>query len=429
MRILVISNLYPPYVLGGYEILCDQVCRELCRRGHEVVVLTSRYGLDGDAPAGDAPELPPSLQVYRTLRLYLSFDRPPRLLRRRRWLIGKYNYRQTRACVKRVHPEIIFIWSQLRLTVGPARAAQASGRPVVYTFNDENITGYLPARFRPTLRGVAAYILDHWVIPSITLKGLVFDHVTCISQCVKQNVIAQGLPIPHARVIYQGIPLEQFPPKADMGSIHHPARLLYVGQLHPYKGVHTLIEAAHRIAERSTGDAHVAPVRFSVTIIGDGPDAYKRRLADLATQGPAVIEFKGKVPHTELPPLYREHDLFVFPSIWREAFGLTHLEAMASGVPVISTANGGQGEFLRHGENALVFQPENAHQLAEHIGRLLRDYALRRRLAERARALVERQFTLERYVSELEAFLQERVAATRSERARGFLPYAMTPSG
>ncbi len=429
MKILVISNLYPPHVLGGYEILCGQVCGELQQRGHEVTVLTSRYGWDGDAPTGDTLEPPSSPRICRTLRLYLPFDRPPQLLRRRRWLVGTYNYRRTRECLRHVRPDVIFIWSQLRLTVGPARAAQASGYPVVYTFNDENIASYFPARFKLTPRGLIAYILDHWVVPSITLKGLRFDHVTCISRCVKRNLIAKGLPISHARVIYQGIPIEQFPPKANMGRIHHPARLLYVGQLHPYKGVHTLIEAAHRIAESRIGDARASSVRFSVTIAGDGPEPYKRQLVDMAAHGAAVIEFKGKVPHAELSSLYREHDLFVFPSIWREAFGLTHLEAMASGIPVISTANGGQGEFLRHGHNALIFEPGNAHQLAERIDQLLRDATLRRRLAERARALVERQFTLKRYVSELETFLQEAVVVARRESVAGFLPRAVTPSG
>ena len=88
----------------------------------------------------------------------------------------------------------------------------------------------------------------------------------------------------------------------------------------------------------------------------------------------------------------------VFPSIWSEPFGLTHLEAMASGVPVVSTANGGQGEFLRDGVNALVFEPEDAEGLACRLASLIVDDSLRRRIALGGRRLVEREFTLTRYV-------------------------------
>ena len=80
---------------------------------------------------------------------------------------------------------------------------------------------------------------------------------------------------------------------------------------------------------------------------------------------------------------------------------------MASGTPVVSTADGGHGEFLKHQENALVFDKENPEQLAGHILRLIYDGDLSRRLAANARAMVERQFTIERYGEALESFLQE----------------------
>jgi spore coat protein SA len=173
--------------------------------------------------------------------------------------------------------------------------------------------------------------------------------------------------------------------------------------LHPYKGVHTLIEAAHIVSSWN----EIPPLEVSV--VGDGPEEYKRQLQDMAFQGRARVEFLGKVPHAKLARLYREHDIFVFPSTWQEPFGLTHLEAMASGTPVISTAGGGHGEFLRDRENALVFEKEKADQLAWHILCLIRDRNLSRRLATRARVVVEREFSLERYAADLEAFLQEMV--------------------
>jgi glycosyltransferase involved in cell wall biosynthesis len=115
-----------------------------------------------------------------------------------------------------------------------------------------------------------------------------------------------------------------------------------------------------------------------------------------------------------LSGVYREHDIFVFPSTWQEPFGLTHLEAMACGTPVISTADGGHGEFLKDGENALIFEKENPGQLAAQISRLISDNDLAGHLAATARAMVEQEFTLQRYVTDIEAFLQE--AATGENR-------------
>jgi glycosyltransferase involved in cell wall biosynthesis len=402
MRIQIISNLFPPHFLGGYEILCAQVCQELARRGHRVTVLTSIHGLKGGVVEREP------LRVYRLLRLYLPFEKPAGLMRGRRWWFGRHNYRRAAEVISQERPEIIFIWSQCRLTLGAARAAQDSGVPVAYTFNDEHVTGYLPARFTPAPRALACYAADRWLFPGNTLYRLELKHVTCISHLLKANLIARGVPIHGARVIYQGIPLQQFPVKAEVGKVAAPTRVLFVGQLNPYKGAHTLIEAAHLVSGRNG----LPPLR--VSIVGDGSEGYKSQLRDRAARGKAAVEFLGKTEHALLPRIYREHDIFVFPSIWQEPFGLTHLEAMASGTPVISTAHGGQGEFLRDGENALIFEKENAAQLAEHILQLVRLKTVGPRLAANARAAVERSFTLERYVAELESFLGEAAQGRRA---------------
>ena len=149
MRILVISNLFPPQVLGGYEILCGQVCGSLRDKGYELEVLTSDHG----AVPGEASQP----WVHRDLRLYLPFGEPAAIARRERLRVGRGNQARTRERVAAFQPDLIFIWSLLRLSIGPARAAQEAGVPALYTFNDETITGYLPARFRWRPRSLAAW--------------------------------------------------------------------------------------------------------------------------------------------------------------------------------------------------------------------------------------------------------------------------------
>ena len=86
MRILVVTNLFPPHYLGGYEILCGQVCRALEERGEEVFVLTSDHGIAAEEER-NSPGLPAS-RVERSLEIYPPFGAPPRIVRRLRWRAG-----------------------------------------------------------------------------------------------------------------------------------------------------------------------------------------------------------------------------------------------------------------------------------------------------------------------------------------------------
>jgi glycosyltransferase involved in cell wall biosynthesis len=180
-------------------------------------------------------------------------------------------------------------------------------------------------------------------------------------------------------------------------------RLLYAGQLHDYKGVHVLLEAADRLARQG--------MRVAVTIAGDGPADYKARLEAFARGSAAPVAFLGRLPQDRLAAVYRTHDVLVFPSEWAEPFGLTHLEAMASGTVVISTAHGGQGEFLEDGINARVFPAGDAGALADRIAGVREAPDLARRIAAAARARVLRDFTVDRYAASLEALLAQAAAA------------------
>jgi glycosyltransferase involved in cell wall biosynthesis len=231
----------------------------------------------------------------------------------------------------------------------------------------------------------------------------------CVSLDIKRRLLEQGLPIENSQVIYRGIPIEQFPLREHPGSLHQPIRLLFVGQVHSYKGVHTLIDAAHRLAERhGTG-------YLTVSIVGEGVGEYKKGLVAQASSGPAEVKFLGKVAHRDLSVLYREHDIFVFPSAGGgyEGFGATALEAMASGLPVVGTTQGGMAELFVHEKNALVFEAEQPEDLAEKLERMIADNDLRQRLVLTARRQMEQDFTIAGYAEKMERFVLEAAAQDR----------------
>jgi glycosyltransferase involved in cell wall biosynthesis len=124
------------------------------------------------------------------------------------------------------------------------------------------------------------------------------------------------------------------------------------------------------------------------------------------------VEFIGFVQHERLPEVFRAHDVLLFPSICDEGLGITILEAMASGLPVLGTASGGSAEILKHEETGLVFPKEDAEACAAQLARLLDDRELFERLRRNARLLVEENFRIERLMDQIERSLQSHLAAS-----------------
>jgi len=154
----------------------------------------------------------------------------------------------------------------------------------------------------------------------------------------------------------------------------HPRRILYVGEVSRAKGLDVLIRAFAEL-KAQIGDAELL-------IGGKGKD--RALLEDLARSlGLRDVEFRGFVPEDELAELYASAAVMVFPS--RYGFGLSSLEAMATGTPVVVTATLDAPEFIE--DAGLLVEPENATELARNIGRVLSDPALH---AELTRKGIER---------------------------------------
>jgi glycogen synthase len=117
-------------------------------------------------------------------------------------------------------------------------------------------------------------------------------------------------------------------------------------------------------------------------VVGSGDDEAEQGLralvAELGLQ--ERVRFTGIVPREELPARYAAADAVLFPVRWREPWGVVPLEAMGVGRPVVATGRGGSGEYLRDGENALLFDAEDPAALAARVERLASDEMLRARL-------------------------------------------------
>jgi glycosyltransferase involved in cell wall biosynthesis len=173
-------------------------------------------------------------------------------------------------------------------------------------------------------------------------------------------------------------------------------RLLFIGRLVPYKGVDVLLRA-------------MADVDATAWIVGSGP-LRDQLEADAARLGVASrVQFLGGLPDAEVVARLHACDVFVLPSVTHaETFGMVQLEAMACGVPVVSTSvRSGVPWVNQQGQTGLVVEPGNADELARALRMLIADPGLRRRLGEAGRARVASDFTLEAMASQTAALYRD----------------------
>jgi N-acetyl-alpha-D-glucosaminyl L-malate synthase BshA len=147
-----------------------------------------------------------------------------------------------------------------------------------------------------------------------------------------------------------------------------------------------------------------------LVMVGDGPE---RQQAEAEAQQLGVADrvfFLGQIE--SVAPLLAGADVFLLPST-NESFGLSALEALASGVPVIGTDAGGLPEVVRHGETGFLCPVGDVEAMSEAAVRLLEDRDLWQTMSERAAADARERFSLDSIVAEYEAFYEYTLARAR----------------
>jgi glycogen synthase len=351
VKILSVGNMYPPHSLGGYEEVWRGATLHLRERGHQVRVLTTDYRRRDGAGGAES-------DVHRELRWYWRDHRFPRIGPAGILSLERHNRRALDRHLRQFAPEVVSWWGMGGMSL--SLLDRVHPVPTV-AFVHEDWLVYGPrvdrwTRVRSRLgRGFRPNPGSAWVFNS--------EHTRRVALSVHPY-------LDHTGVAYPGVNASLFRPAPA-----HPWRwrLLYVGRLDPRKGVEVGIEALTHLPSEAT-----------LTIIGDGDDAYASELRRLVERHGLAgrVGFLGRRPRAELPVIYAAADAVLFPVTWEEPFGLVPLEAMAVGRPVVATGRGGAAEYLRDRENCLLFDTGDASSLAAAVHRLAADERLRARLRE-----------------------------------------------
>ena len=408
MRLLFLSNFYPPIHGGGYAQLCAEVARAMEANGHTVGILTSNYQRS-QAPLQEK-------NIYRLLHLEgdLFYYRPLKFLLRGQKQ-KQENSAALRQTVQKFKPDLIFVWGMWMLSLDqPALCEQLLPSRVVYylagqwpALSDVNVAYWSHPAHRWFMRW-PKQLLSKIVLPSGTVHEvsvLKFNHVLCVSQALRENLIQQGLPFTRAKVVHNGIQVTQFRRENDAKErfCQGKLRLLYAGQVAQHKGVHTIIDAMSLLKPE------LEAKRIDLTILGGGHPAYRARLdqtIEVDRLG-KYISFCDKVPREAMVGWLHQFDVLLFPSIYEEPLARIVQEAMAAGLVVVGTLTGGTKEILVDGENGLVFPAENTAVLANQIAQLIDDPDLCWRLAQAGCETVQQKFTIAQMIAEIEKYLQK----------------------
>ena len=244
LRILVVSNLYPPHCIGGYELGCRDVVHELRARGHSVDVLTSFWGVD--RPCSEGP-------IHRWLEV--DFGGMPDLIHLMRLAqMEACNGRAFARAVDELKPDIVYFWNMGHLSISLAFAAHARRIPSCYYVFDEWLSKWESDAWFNLCRGsynsAGRRIGQKMLRPALRFLGMMpvgeldLTHAQFASYFLKGGALAAGKAVSACEVIHWGIDIARFPYQAVL---REPKRILYAGQLVPVKGVGTAIEAMNII--------------------------------------------------------------------------------------------------------------------------------------------------------------------------------------
>jgi starch synthase len=366
VKVLFLTNEYPPHIYGGAGVVVDQLTRALKQRMKvEVRCFGEREPTDDGvvvrgytpwerlkADKVGEPRFAPALE---TLSIDLAMARDP-----------------VDADVAHAHTwyaDMAGLWIRMLHRI-----------PLVVTLHSLE-----PLRPWKADQLGSGYLLSSWIEKTVVETA---DRVIAVSHKMRDDILAHFQADPaRVVVIHNGIDPDRF---RRTEARDHLERLgvktpyvLFVGRITDQKGIFHLIEAAKHL-----------PAGVQVVLCASAPDTpeIEERLRRAVATMPNVRWINEMVKHEVVVQLYSHAAVFCCPSVY-EPFGIINLEAMACETPVVASAVGGILEVVVDGETGLLVPPAQPDALAAALTRLLNDPDTRRRMGQAGRRRVEAQFS------------------------------------
>jgi len=363
MRLLFVCNEYPPSQHGGIGTFVQTLGRELVKQGHTIYVVGYERSVNKETHEDDQgihviriPQKRALTLKFHLFRFSLSaFTSRIRLSR------------QVNKLVKQHQIDLVesYDWSgPLWFSTVCPLLVRLHGAYTAHAIYEHNRPGYLMRLLEQRNVSIA-------------------DHLVAVSHHIRESTLkALGMPAHPCDVIYNGVDVSFFAP---VPNIHPDANVvLFVGKIHPRKGIRELLEAWEIVHKRMPS--------AKLRLVGSMPKSVSLETYLIGLDiDPASIEFVDFVPHKELPAIYCSAAVVVMPSK-AEAFGLTCAEAMACQSAVVMTSLASGSELIEDKISGLLANPLHPQEFADAIIWLLQNQPLRVQYGRAARERVLRLF-------------------------------------
>lgn len=393
-RILICSSFYPPYFIGGAELIAHYQAREFTRQGHEVEVFAGtvepmgpRYSLHTETYDG--------VKVHRVVLTAGDFDAT------RENFHKKEVEELFQKILQEFQPNVVHCHNLIGLTTGLLRLAKKSGCIVALTVHDhwgfchKNIMGKEPGEICEDIFScqdcMSEIALENGLkLPTSLRQSYLYYQLDAVdafispSRYLASTYLRAGFPAARMQVVWYGIDTDKFgaivkKPDPDR------CRFTFIGHFGRHKGLYVLLKALLHISEQN---------KFRVNLVGDGEE--RRNVEDFISKHGLhdCTQLRGKIDNTQIADIMAETDVLVLPSIWPENQPVSITEAMASSIPVIASDAGGIPELIVDGQSGFLFELGNSVQLAEKMVYFINNPDAIQQFGESARQrIAERSFS------------------------------------
>jgi glycosyltransferase involved in cell wall biosynthesis len=392
---------------GGYQKLVLRLSRELCRLGHEVIIVTvlldrQRCYPDDLAQLNIIALSERTLLKRRILESAISgrvtalpvslfvFFRLAQLIRRDQQVLVIHDD----ICLQALFFARLFCRRKSFWMLNnelPPNLETRGAKTVVQENGAQSLRGFLKVLPRAALTWLRGYV-DRSALRDIS-RVAVYDSGNKLA-------VERRLRVP-ATVVSAGADIERITdPSARMRAPVRPFRILSVGVLFPHRRYEDIVRAVSLLQREGCA--------VEATIVGlhSYSPEYAQSLTTLATQlGCDTIAFVPYASTEDLERLWATADAFVFVNDGK-TWGIAVFEAIAAGLPVVITSNIGAAELLSDSETALVVEPKSPDQIANAIRRLMHEPVLRAGIARRAQTQVLPMVTWTAFAKRFEKFLE-----------------------
>ncbi len=396
-------------VRGGMERQTDTLARALAARGHSISIVTTAH------PKGVLREIDGNIEtIYvpgTTWRRYQA-----------RWWAESYKALQERDAAQ---PYDVILSHSAGGLGYLAHARRDMGLPSVVILHGssqgEVTTAWRGAR---SPRGIYRLARLGWRLPRLLYlwrrtAPFVTRWIAVSPSVADENRREIGFAADRATFVPNGVDVDSFRPDPDarwatrqrLGIAPNAPVLAIATRLEAEKGVQVAIDALNRAQN------HIPAVRLVIAGQGSYIPTLKRQVQRLGLSN--RVTFLGLVSHADLPGILAAADVFIMSSLCHEAFPLSIVEAMASGLPVAASRVGGVSAAVTHGVTGYLFGPGDARALAEALVVLAGDRTRRQAMGAVARRTAEARFSIDAMTGATESVLRAAVAET-PRSAAGF---------